>query len=170
MALKKGFVHVYTGNGKGKTSAALGLCLRAVGRGLKCTFIQFLKGWETGELLAAKYLPGFEFIQTGRPDYDFKPTEEDRRMVHEGLKLAEEKLEETDVLVLDEIIVAVHLNLLEENRLLSLIERKPENVEVVLTGRHATSRLIEAADYVTYFQLVKHPFYREEGARKGIDY
>ncbi len=170
MALKKGFVHVYTGNGKGKTSAALGLCLRAVGRGLRCTFIQFLKGWETGELLAAKYLPNFEFIQTGRPDYDFKPTEEDRRRVNKGLRLAEEKIKETDVLVLDEVIVAVHLKLLDERRLLSLIEGKPKSVELVLTGRHATSSLVEVADYVTYFQLVKHPFYRGEGARKGIDY
>jgi len=170
LALKKGFVHVYTGNGKGKTSAALGLCLRAVGRGLKCTFIQFLKGWETGEFLAANYLPNFEFIQTGRPDYDFKPTEEDRERVYQGLKLAEEKISKTDVLVLDEVIVAVHLKLLDEGELLSLIEKKPKTVELILTGRHATERLVEAADYVTYFQLIKHPFYRGEEARKGIDY
>lgn len=170
MALKKGFIHLYTGNGKGKTSAALGLCLRAIGRGLSCTFIQFLKGKETGELLAAKYLPRFEFIQTGRPDYDFRPNEEDRRRAEGALNLVRERMEGTDVLVLDEVVVAVHLKLIEEEELLSLIREKPEKLELVLTGRHASRRLIEVADYVTYFQLIKHPFYRGEGTRKGIDY
>ena len=170
MPLKKGFVHVYTGNGKGKTSAALGLCLRALGRGLSCCFIQFVKGRLTGELVAAEKLPNFCFIQTGRHDYNFEVTELDRKLALRGLKLAEEALEKFDVLVLDEINVAVHLQLVPLEKVIALIEKKPPTVELVLTGRHAKADVIRRADYVTEFCLVKHPFYRGEGARKGIDY
>ena len=168
--MKKGFVHVYTGNGKGKTSAALGLCLRALGRGLSCCFIQFVKGRLTGELVAAEKLPNFCFIQTGRHDYNFEVTELDRKLALRGLKLAEEALEKFDVLVLDEINVAVHLQLVPLEKVIALIEKKPPTVELVLTGRHAKADVIRRADYVTEFCLVKHPFYRGEGARKGIDY
>jgi cob(I)alamin adenosyltransferase len=168
--LRKGYIHLYTGNGKGKTSAAVGLCIRALGRGLKCSFIQFIKGKETGEMITAKKLPNFEFIQTGRPDYDFKPNEEDKRRAEEGLKIARDRMNSVDVLVLDEVVVAVFLKLIEEEELLSLILEKPKSLELVLTGRHATGRLIEASDYVTEFQLIKHPFYRGEKARPGIDY
>ena len=168
--MRKGYVHLYTGNGKGKTSAAVGLCVRAVGRGLKCSFIQFIKGKETGEMIAAKELPNFEFIQTGRPDYDFRPNDEDRIRARKGLKIARERMKSVDVLVLDEVVVAVFLKLIEEEELLSLISEKPESLELVLTGRHATGRLIEVSDYVTEFQLIKHPFYKGERARLGIDY
>jgi cob(I)alamin adenosyltransferase len=170
MPLKRGFVHVYTGNGKGKTSAALGLCLRAIGRGLNCCFIQFLKGRTTGEIEAVKKLPNFCFIQTGRPDYDFCVTEVDRQLALKGFKLAEEVLDKFDILVLDEINIAVHLGLIPLSRLIALIERKPFNLELVLTGRHAKAEIIRRADYVTEFNLVKHPFYRGENAREGIDY
>jgi len=168
--LKRGCVHLYTGSGKGKTSAAVGLCVRAVGRGLKCSFIQFIKGKETGEMIAAKYLPNFEFIQTGRPDYDFKPNDEDRERAERGVEIARDRMGKVDVLVLDEVVVAVHLNLIEEEELLSLIYEKPSGLELILTGRYATKRLIEASDYVTHFQLIKHPFYRGLSARKGIDF
>jgi cob(I)alamin adenosyltransferase len=170
VALRKGLVHLYTGNGKGKTSAALGLCLRAVGRGLKCCFIQFVKGAPTGELFAAKELPNFEFFQTGRPGYDFKPTPADKTYAERGLKLAAEKAREADLLVLDEVVVAVHLKLLPEEAVVEFVKRKPEKLELVLTGRYATGRLIEVADYVTYFQLIKHPFYKGERAREGVDF
>jgi len=170
MSLKKGFVHVYTGNGKGKTSAALGLCLRAVGRGLNCCFIQFLKGRVSGEIEAVKAFPNFHFIQTGRPDYDFCTTELDRQLALKGLKLAEELMDKFDILVLDEINIAVHLGLIPLSRVISLIEKKPPNLELVLTGRHAKAEIIRRADYVTEFCLVKHPFYRGENAREGIDY
>jgi len=128
MPLKKGFIHVYTGNGKGKTSAALGLCLRAVGRGLSCCFIQFLKGKAVGELEAVKRLPNFHFIQTGRPDYDFHITEADRELALKGFQLAEEALGKFDVLVLDEINITVHLGLVHLSRVINLIEKKPPNV------------------------------------------
>jgi cob(I)alamin adenosyltransferase len=170
VALKRGLVHLYTGSGKGKTSAALGLCLRAVGRGLKCCFIQFLKGVPTGELQAVKNLPGFELYQMGRPGYDFRVTAEDYDRAKEALELARKKAEEVDVLVLDEVNVAVHLGLIPLEELLNFIKEKPENLELILTGRHANPRLIEVADYATSFQLIKHPFYEGLSARKGIDF
>jgi cob(I)alamin adenosyltransferase len=170
MPLKRGYVHVYTGCGKGKTSAALGLCLRAVGRGLSCCFIQFLKGKTSGEIEAVKRLPNFHFIQTGRPNYDFCTTEVDRELALKGLQIAEEALGKFDILVLDEINIAVHLGLIPLSRVIALIERKPPEVELVLTGRHAKAEIIKRADYVTEFHLIKHPFYRGENARKGIDY
>ncbi len=170
MPLRKGFIHVYTGNGKGKTSAALGLCLRAAGRGLKCCFIQFIKGKKTGEMEAIKKLENIEFIQTGRHDYDFNVTEEDYKRARKGLEIAHKKLKEFDVVVLDEINVAVHLGLIGKEELLNLIRNKPEKVELILTGRFAKREIVEIADYVTEFQLIKHPFYRGESAREGIDY
>jgi cob(I)alamin adenosyltransferase len=170
MGLKRGFVHLYTGNGKGKTSAALGLCLRAVGRGLRCCFIQFIKGVESGEVKSAKYLPNFELYQVGRPGYDFHLVPEDYARAKEGFSLAREKAKEVDLLVLDEVVVAVHLGLIELSELLAFIRGKPKALELVLTGRYAARELIEVSDYVTYFQLVKHPFYLGVQARKGIDY
>lgn len=168
--MRKGCVHLYTGYGKGKTSAAVGLCLRAVGRGLKCTFIQFVKGKESGEFLAAKYLPNFEFIKTGRPDYNFVPNEEDKERAERALKIAYKKASEVDLLVLDEVTVAVYLDLLNEEELIKFVKKKPEKLELVLTGRYATKKLVELCDYVTYFQLIKHPFYKGQLARKGIDF
>jgi len=170
VALKRGLVHLYTGSGKGKTSAALGLCLRAVGRGLKCCFIQFLKGLPTGELQAAKNLPNFELYQMGRPGYDFKITAEDYDRAREALELARKKAGEVDVLVLDEVNVAVHLGLIPLEELLDFIKQKPENLELILTGRYAKPQLVEVADYATNFQLIKHPFYEGLYGRKGIDF
>jgi cob(I)alamin adenosyltransferase len=166
----KGLVHIYTGNGKGKTSAALGLCLRALGHGLKCCFLQFLKGAPTGELQAAKLLPNFYFRQLGRPDYDFKPTPEDALLAQKGLELAKELAPKFNVMVLDEVVVAVHLKLLPLKELLHFVKTKPKELELVLTGRHSPKELLEVAHYVTHFQLLKHPYYKGEPARKGIDY
>ncbi|WP_457679110.1 cob(I)yrinic acid a,c-diamide adenosyltransferase [Thermovibrio sp.] len=168
--MERGLIHVYTGNGKGKTTAALGLCLRAVGRGLKCCFVQFLKGALSGEVKAVKYLPNFQLYQTGRPDYDFKPNEEDRKRVREGFLLAKEKVKEVDLLVLDEINVAVYLGLIKVDEVLDFIKSKPKKVELVLTGRNARAEILEVADYATYFQLIKHPFYSGVKARQGIDF
>ena len=170
MVERKGMIHVYTGNGKGKTTAAVGLCVRAAGRGFRCAFVQFLKGKPTGEALILRKLEGVEFFQTGRPDYDFVPTEEDRIRAEEGLKLAGSLMERCDLLVLDEVNVAVHLGLLPVEDVLKLVNEKPQKLELVLTGRHARKELIEVADYVTEFQLVKHPFYGGKSARLGIDY
>ena len=169
MSLEIGLVHVYTGNGKGKTSAALGLCLRALGRGLKCCFIQFIKGIQTGEMISAGRLENFEFIQVGRKGYNFTVTDEDVRKAKEGLKLAERKSKSVDVLVLDELNVAIHLGLLEVEEVINFLRKKPKKLEVIITGRYAKQEIIEMADYVTEMTLIKHPFYRGLPARKGID-
>ncbi len=170
MPLERGLIHVYTGNGKGKTSAALGLCLRAVGRGLKCCFVQFIKGVPTGEMVAAERLDKFEFIQVGRRNYDFTVTPEDVEMARKGMDLAREKAQTVDVLVLDELNVAVHLNLLKVEDVLNFLKEKPECLEVVITGRYARPEIIELADYVTEMVLIKHPFYKGVSAREGIDF
>ncbi len=166
----KGFIHVYTGNGKGKTTAALGLTVRAAGNGLKCCFIQFIKGKPTGELFALKHFPQITFIQTGRENYDFNPTEEDRTLAEKGLKLAVDLAPQFNLMVLDEVNVAVHLKLLKIEDVVNFIKNKPKKLELVLTGRHAPAEFIKLADYVTYFELIKHPYYKNIKARKGIDY
>jgi cob(I)alamin adenosyltransferase len=168
--LFKGLIHVYTGNGKGKTTAALGLTIRAAGNGLKCCFIQFIKGKPSGEMFALKNFPQITFIQTGRKNYDFNPTEEDKTLAEKGLKLAVDLAPRFDLMVLDEINVAVHLKLLKTQDVVSFIKNKPENLELVLTGRHAPAEFIKLADYVTHFELIKHPYYKNIKARKGIDY
>jgi len=148
----------------------LGLCLRAVGRGLKCCFIQFLKGVPTGELQAVKNLPNFEIYQMGRPGYDFTVVPEDYERARKALDLAKKKAKEVEVLVLDEVCVAVHLGLIPLDEVLNFVKEKPKNLELILTGRYAKPQLVEVADYATNFQLIKHPFYEGLSARKGIDY
>jgi cob(I)alamin adenosyltransferase len=167
----RGLIHVYTGNGKGKTSAALGLCIRACGAGMKCCFIQFLKGIPSSETAALKDLKNFELYVMGRRDFNFQITPEDKKRAEEAFLLAKEKAKEDfNVMVLDEINVAVHLGLIEERELLSFLKEKPKELELVLTGRYARGSIIEAADYVTRFELIKHPYYGGTAARRGIDY
>jgi len=168
--LKRGLIHVYTGDGKGKTTAAVGLTVRAAGNGLKCCFIQFLKGWPTGEKEVLEKLPTVTFIQTGRRDYNFKPTEIDKELVKKGFEKAKEISNSYDLIVLDEINVAVFLKLLEPKEVLEFLKNKPKNLELVLTGRHAHPEVVKIADYVTYFEMIKHPYYKHLKARKGIDY
>ena len=152
--LRKGFVHVYTGNGKGKTSSALGLCLRAVGRGLNCIFIQFCKERETGERLVS--VPNLKFVKVKDPK--------------RGLELAKKSFKDYDIVVLDELNLAIHKNLIDIKEVLNLLKEKPETVEVVITGRYAKKEIVEVADYVVYFQMLKHPFYKGITARKGIEW
>lgn len=173
--LEKGLVQVYTGNGKGKTSAAFGLALRAVGRGLKVYVIQFIKGgFDYGELYVVDRLPNFTLKTFGRGKFitSKPPEKEDVRLAEEALRLAREIVEsrEYDVVVLDEINVALHLKLIKLQDVLKMIEEKPENVEVVLTGRDAPEEIVEAADLVTELKEVKHPFSKGYQARKGIEY
>jgi cob(I)alamin adenosyltransferase len=176
MGLKKGFIQIYTGEGKGKTTAALGLALRAVGRELKVVVIQFLKGdRETGELNMARSLsPQLVIKPMGRDGFvdPDNPGVEDIRLAREALEEAERILDERvcDVLILDEINVAVSLNLIEEGAVLKLMDDKPDNVELILTGRGAPASLLEKADLVTKMESTKHYFDHGIGARKGIEY
>ncbi len=173
--LKKGLVQVYTGDGKGKTSAAFGLALRAVGRGLRVYVIQFIKGgFDYGELHIVHGLPDFKLKAFGRGKFitEMPPTNEDVKLAKEALELAKEVVnsDEYDVVILDEVNVAISLTLVDVNEVVDLIRSKPERVELVLTGRNAPPEIIEMADLVTEMKEIKHPYTQGLPPRKGIEY
>jgi len=174
MSLDRGCVQVYTGNGKGKTTASLGLALRAVGRGLKVCIFQFIKGGgKYGEHLAAeKLVPLLTIIQTGRPGWvNTKDITEDRQTTQEALLKAQELLTsgDFDLFICDEINGAVGFGLLDVEQVLELIRCKPERTELVLTGRNAHALVIEAADLVTEMREIKHYYKAGVPARSGIE-
>lgn len=175
MSLERGLVQVYTGNGKGKTTAALGLALRAVGRGLKVCMIQFIKGGgEYGEHLAARRLaPLLTIHQTGRDGWIFKDRldPEDIRIARDALALARAELTRGHyhLVILDEIHGATWFGLISVDELLQLIADKPPQVELVLTGRSADERVIAAADLVTEMREIKHYYQQGVEARLGIE-
>jgi cob(I)alamin adenosyltransferase len=174
MPLEKGCVQVYTGNGKGKTTAALGLALRAVGRGLRVCVFQFIKGGGPyGEHLVAERLaPLYTIIQTGRPGWvNLKDISEDRQLAQEAFKQAQALLGsgDYDLFICDEINGAVGFGLIDAEQVLELIRLKPERVELVLTGRNADERVIAAADLVTEMREVKHYYKAGVPARTGIE-
>ena len=170
--LEKGYIQVYTGNGKGKTTAALGLCLRAVCAGNKVFIGQFMKGQDYSELKAVKHLPGLEIKQFG--DLNFvagKPSDEDKRNAEKGLAKMKEVLNsgEYDVAVFDEINTTLFFGLVSVDDVLEVIGKKPDKTEVILTGRYAPSEIIERADLVTEMQELKHYFNAGVQARVGIE-
>ncbi|MGI0073056.1 MAG: cob(I)yrinic acid a,c-diamide adenosyltransferase [Nitrosotalea sp.] len=175
---KEGLVIVYTGKGKGKTTAALGLALRAVGYNHKVCMIQFIKGsWHYGEMTSSKKLePEFELTAVGRGFVgimdDKTPVEEHKRIADEALRVAQEKIssKKYDIVILDEVNYAVNLGLVNLDDVLELIRKKPENVNLVLTGNYAKDELIELADLVTEMREIKHPFKLGLRAKKGIDF
>ncbi|RII30834.1 MAG: cob(I)yrinic acid a,c-diamide adenosyltransferase [Geobacter sp.] len=172
--MERGCVQVYTGNGKGKTTAALGLALRAVGRGFKVCILQFIKGGGPyGEhLIADKLAPQLTIIQTGKPGWvNTQDIAEDRRLAQEAFEQAKELLVSGgyDLLVLDEINGAVGFGLIDVEQVLELIRLRPERVELVLTGRNADERVIEAADLVTEMREIKHYYKAGVPARTGIE-
>ena len=174
MALEQGCVQVYTGNGKGKTTASLGLALRAVGRGLRVCVFQFIKGGGPyGEhLIAEKLAPLFTIIQSGRPGWvNTKDISEDRRVAQEGLQQARQLLTsgDYDLVVMDEINGAVGFGLIDVEQVLELISLKPPKVELVLTGRNADERVMAAADLVTEMREIKHYYQAGVPARSGIE-
>lgn len=173
--LEKGMVQVYTGNGKGKTSAAFGLALRAIGRGLKVYIIQFIKGgFDYGELYVVDKLPNLTLKAFGRGKFvtEKPPKEDDIKLAEEALKLAEEVVKggEYDIVILDEINVALNLKLIKTERVVELIKKKPKHVELVLTGRYVPKEIIEAADLVTEMREIKHPYNKGFQARRGIEF
>jgi cob(I)alamin adenosyltransferase len=171
----KGYVQVYTGNGKGKTTAALGLALRAAGRGLRTYVGQFLKGQVYGELAAARKLKPYIIIeQFGRKGFVHvteNPDEDDIRRARSGLEKCRRAMlsGRFSIVVLDEINVALHFRLLEEKDVLGLIERKPAGVELVLTGRYAPPSILRRADLVTEMKDKKHYYAHGVRARTGIE-
>ncbi len=169
----QGYIHVYTGDGKGKTTAALGLALRAAGAGLRVGLIQFLKDGDYSEIKALRAVdPSIRVAQFGTGRFvRGRPTAEDRAMAAQGLEAAREALsgEEHDLVILDEINVAGALGLVDEEAVLTLLEQRAPHVEVVLTGRRAPESWCEAADLVTLMQARKHYFQKGVSARTGIE-
>ncbi len=170
-----GLVQVYTGDGKGKTTAAVGLAVRAAGAGLKVLFLQFVKGGERSSELAMLERLGVRVERPARASTGLLgggPTDEDRRAAAEALAVAEDAIASGayDLVVLDEACVAAAAGLVDESRLLDAIAARPVHVEVVLTGRGASEAILEAADLVTEMRSHKHPYERGVPARKGIEF
>ncbi|MGD2177379.1 MAG: cob(I)yrinic acid a,c-diamide adenosyltransferase, partial [Anaerolineae bacterium] len=164
---------VYTGDGKGKTTAALGLALRASGRGLHTYIGQFMKGQQYGELQALHNHPHITLKQYGDVHHIYRDTvtEEDVAKARQGLERAREAMlsGEYDIVVLDEVNVSIWFGLLKTEDVLAFIDQKPEHVEVVLTGRRAPQALIDRADLVTEMRAVKHYYQDGVPARVGIE-
>ena len=168
----RGMFHVYTGDGKGKTTAAIGLSVRALGAGKNVFFGQFIKGRPYSELKILRGLDNIQVKQFGRRCFiREKPDEEDIRLAREGLKTAAEILQSGDygLVVLDEAIIALKYELFSREELLQAVESRHEQVEVVVTGRSAPDELIEEADLVTEMKKVKHYFDQNIAARTGIE-
>ena len=175
---KDGLVIVYTGKGKGKTTAALGMALRAVGYNYKVCMIQFIKGsWHYGEMTSSKRLePEFELTAAGKGFVgiidDKSPREEHEKIARNALQLSKEKIgsEKYDIIILDEINYAINLGLIKVDDVLDLIKNKPQRLNLVLTGNYAKKKIIEIADLVTEMKEIKHPFKFGIKAKKGIDF
>ena len=169
----KGYVQVYTGDGKGKTTAALGLAMRAFGAGLNVYIAQFVKGMKYSEQETFKVLSGhLKVKQYGRGCFiKGKPADDDVKAAREGLKEVRDIMlsGKYQVLILDEANIATYYNLFSVDDLLDLIKEKPENIELIITGRRADPRIIEAADLVTEMKEVKHYYQNGIMARDGIE-
>ncbi|MFC2030605.1 cob(I)yrinic acid a,c-diamide adenosyltransferase [Chloroflexota bacterium] len=175
MALERGLVQVYTGEGKGKTTAALGLALRAAGHGLCVEIVQFMKGWPGyGELKGVDWLPSVTIHLFGRDGWvhPTEPDPEDRARAAEALAFARQVMVagEVDILVLDEINVALDYGLFELESVLDLLDDRPPLVEIVLTGRSVHPEIARRADLVTEMHKVKHPFDGGIHGRQGIEF
>jgi len=171
--LKKGYTQVYTGDGKGKTTAAIGLAVRAAGSGLKVFIAQFIKGMEYSEIKALnKFSENITVKQYGRGCFIARsPERKDIEMAKEGFKeIAEIVINgDFDLIILDEINIAIYFGLLTSGDIVELIENKPEKLELVLTGRKASQEIIESADLVTEMKEIKHYFSNGVLARTGIE-
>lgn len=175
---KDGFVIVYTGNGKGKTTAALGMALRAAGYNHKICIIQFIKGsWPYGEMESIKRLePEVELVIAGKGFVgiidDKSPREVHQKVAKEAIAISKEKMQSGNynIVILDEVNYAINLGLVDVSDVLDLIKSKPEKLNLVLTGNHAKNEIIDAADLVTEMKEIKHPYKSGIKAKKGIDF
>ena len=173
-----GIVIVYTGSGKGKTTASLGVALRAIGHGLRVCMVQFIKGeWHYGELNSIKKLePDFELIVAGKgfigiidDDHAF---EEHVRAAKTALDIVEQKISlgTFDIIILDEINYAVHLGVLQLADVMKILQNRPKHLSLILTGNHACEEIITLADLVTEMREIKHPYKKGIKAKMGIDF
>ncbi|MDD3350800.1 MAG: cob(I)yrinic acid a,c-diamide adenosyltransferase [Eubacteriales bacterium] len=170
--METGYIQVYTGNGKGKTTAALGLTLRALCAGNKVFFGQFMKGQEYSELKAVSYFEKLTMKQFGTPSFiNGTPSKEDIEQAKHGLSVTKEALwsGRYDLVVFDEINTALYFHLVEIEEVLQILEGKPKKTEVVLTGRYAPQEIIDRADLVTEMKEIKHYYNAGVAARVGIE-
>jgi cob(I)alamin adenosyltransferase len=176
--IDKGLIIIYYGNGKGKTTAALGVALRAIGYNHNVCMIQFIKGeWDYGELYSSNKLkPNFELIVTGK---GFIGIIDDDHLIEEhiqssknALKIAREKISSNkyNTIILDEINYALKLNLITENEVIDLLDSKPAELNIIMTGNYLSDKILEIADLVTEMKEVKHPYKKGIKAKKGIDF
>lgn len=176
--MEKGLIQVYTGDGKGKTTAAIGQGIRALGRGYTVYMVQFLKSQDTGELKVLEKLePGFKIFRFEKKhgfifNMDEKEIAELKNEVKTAFDFVKAVLqkEECDILILDEIMAAINTGLIDVDDVADVLRNKPSDVEIILTGRDAPDKILELADYVSHNVCKKHPFERGIGARKGIEY
>ncbi|HOP03941.1 MAG TPA: cob(I)yrinic acid a,c-diamide adenosyltransferase, partial [Tenuifilaceae bacterium] len=171
--IEKGYIHLYTGNGKGKTTAAIGLAVRAVGAGKKVFIGQFVKGMHYAELDSLKRFPEIVLRQYGLDCFiKNEPTQRDIDIARNGLKEVSSIIEDGyfDMVILDELCIALYYKLFEIEKVIAILKSKPKLMEVVLTGRYAPNELIELADLVTEMKEVKHYYSKGIQARKGIEY
>ncbi len=172
---EKGLVHIYCGDGKGKTSAAIGLAVRAAGRGKKVLISRFLKTDDSGEVMILKEIPGITVLPCEKSfGFLFRMSEEQKK---EAASYYQEQFEKTvkmaeryDLLILDEMMASISGKMVPEERVLQFLQEKPENLEVVLTGRNPSDRLKEEADYISEILAVRHPYEKGIPARAGIEY
>ncbi len=172
--MKQGCVHVYTGDGKGKTTASVGLAVRAVGQGLNVGFFQFLKSGISGEVVALAQLGVEVFSPQAGSKFVWEMNEGERAACAElqqnTLERAMAMMGELDLLILDEVVCAIDVGMLSEKELLRLIENRPQELELVITGRGASEEIMQLADYVTEMVKHAHPYDQGHKARSGIEY
>lgn len=170
-----GLIQIYTGDGKGKTTAAIGQAIRALGNGLKVCFIQFFKKTPSGEIKILKKL-GIETILSGIGFFKIlgnkNPPQKHKKVFQKAFKIAKEKISsgKYDLIILDELCLALSYKLIGKKEVISLLGEKPKKLDLILTGRGAPLWLTKLADLVTQMKKIKHPFDKGVGARKGIEY
>jgi cob(I)alamin adenosyltransferase len=171
---ERGLVVVYTGHGKGKTTAALGTVFRALGHGLRVTVVQFIKGkWKTGERIFAETVPGLDFHVMGLGfTWESDDLSHDKAAARAAWDTARTAIHsgERELVVLDELTYAIHYGFIELAEVTSVVEARPPGVHVVITGRNAPEELVTLADTVTDMSLVKHPYQRGRKAALGVDF
>lgn len=177
LKLERGLIQVYTGDGKGKTTAALGQGLRSCGRGLKVCMVQFLKGQDTGELHSVEKLhPLFEIFRFEKKrGFFWTLSEQEKRELKEDIDKGFEFIKkavlnnECDIMIIDELLGVLGNKLLEVNEVLELLKLKPDTMEIIITGRNVPKEIFEAADLVTEMKDIKHYFRNGVSAREGIE-
>lgn len=171
---EQGLIHLYCGDGKGKTTAALGLAVRAAGYGKRVVIIQFLKSTDTGELHTLQLIPNIEIIRSHEVlGFTFRMNEEEKRhaaaIQQDLLAQAFRNAQSCDLLILDEIMAAINTGMISVEQVLQLIQTKPQTLELVMTGRNPPPELVERADYFSEIRKIKHPFDRGIPARDAIE-